>query len=330
MLSVAGIGLGDLGRMECRTLAGLDGVELVGGVDPAQGSRDTFEDETGVPAYESLSDLYSAHEVDAVSIASPHTVHYDQARFCLERDTHVHLEKPMVTDLDHADDLIERAAARDLVLAVGYQRHFDPRFREMRRLIREGRIGTPHMAACHLEQVWIEWTHKTWRGDPALSGGGQLYDSGSHLLDALLWCTDADPTSVAATLDEQEYDVDVNTALAATLDRDGDRITASIGVSGDGQSVPAPGESLRIYGTEGAIEYDGETISVTEDGTTYTAEPSVPGFDELTRRKLRNFVGAITDDADLDIPAGAARKVTALTEAAYEAAESGRTVRIDD
>ncbi|WP_318570215.1 Gfo/Idh/MocA family oxidoreductase [Salinigranum marinum] len=343
MLNVACIGLGDLGRLEASVLDSLDDVHLVGGADPAPGARNQFEHELGRPAYESVDDLLGGESVDLVAIVTPHTLHYDQARECLSRDVHVHLEKPMVTELAHADDLIERADAHDLVLAVGYQRHFDPRFREIRRLVDSGRIGRPHMAVGHLEQEWIRWTQHQWRSNPELSGGGQLYDSGSHLLDVLLWTLRADPVSVTATVDRRTHDVDVNSALTVSLERrdaegvagdrgretaDPDRLTASVGVSGAGSSIPDPGESLRIWGTDGTVSFDGETVTVCEAGVTYETTPSVPDFEELTRRKLGNVVDAITEGADLEIPAADGRRVVALTEAAYEAAERGERVAV--
>jgi predicted dehydrogenase len=332
MLRAAAVGLGDLGRLEAAELAKLDDVRVVGGADPDPKARNRFEGELGAPTYDSHEELLATESLDLVVVASPHTLHYEQVRDALERGLHVHVEKPMVTDLDRATTLASLASARDLVLAVGYQRHFDPRFRELRRLVDEGRIGDPHMAVCHLEQTWIRWTKDQWRGDPSLSGGGQLYDSGSHLLDALLWTTRSTPVSVAATVDERGHDVDVNSALAATLDRDGTRITASIAVSGAGQSVPAPGESLRVYGTEGSLTYDGDRIAVNEgaaaDGMAYEASPPVPDYERLTREKLVNFVAAVRGEAELAIPPSDALKVTALTEAAYEAARTGRTVRV--
>jgi predicted dehydrogenase len=198
------------------------------------------------------------------------------------------------------------------------------------------------MAVGHLEQEWIRWTRHQWRSNPELSGGGQLYDSGSHLLDALLWTLRADPVAVTATVDRQGHDVDVNSALTVELDRrHGDDartgalstattgpITASVGVSGAGTSIPDPGESFRIWGTDGTVSFDGETITVREAGQTYRSTPAVPDFEELTRRKLGNVVDAIAGHADLEITAVDGRRVVALTEAAYEAAERGERVAV--
>jgi predicted dehydrogenase len=200
------------------------------------------------------------------------------------------------------------------------------------------------MIVGHLEQEWIRWTQHQWRSDPALSGGGQLYDSGSHLLDVVLWTLSADPHSVTATIDRQGHDVDVNSSLTATLHRrhrssdagtatvsvtDSTEITASLGVSGSGTSIPDPGESLQIWGTDGTIAYDGDTITLREGGMTYETTPSVPDFEELTRRKLGNVVDAVTGEGELEIGAVDGRRVVALTEAAYEAADRGERVRVD-
>ncbi|WP_224336999.1 Gfo/Idh/MocA family protein [Haloprofundus halobius] len=327
-MNVVGIGLGDLGRLELRTLAALDGVDLVAGADVSPDAREAFAEEHDVPTYESYEEMLDVEDADAACIVTPHTLHYEQARACLDRGVHVHLEKPMVTDLDHARDLQKRADEADLTLAVGYQRHLDPRFRKIRRLVDEGAIGDLHMVVCFLEQVWISIAEEQWRGNPALSGGGQLYDSGSHLLDALLWTTRADPLSVAAVVDDRGHDVDVNSALAVTLDRDGDRISASVGVSGAGRSTPAPGEGLHLWGTEGRISLADDTLTVESGGEVEAEDAPEPQFEELTERKLQNFVDAVRADAELVIPASDAVRVTALTEAAYEAAESRETVDI--
>lgn len=328
------IGVGGLGGVGAGVLADLDGVAVVAGADVDPEARETFATEHGVPTYEDDAAMLADVDADGASIATPHTLHHEQAAACLDRGLDVHLEKPMVTDVDDAHDLLRRAAAGGLTLAVGYQRHLDPRFQEMRRVVDDGRIGGVHAAVGHLEQDWLSGTADTWRVDPDLAGGGQLYDSGSHLVDALLWVTRSRPAAVAALADHRDHDVDVDTAIAATLQRAPDAptlpgsgpITASLGVTGDGHSTPAPGESLRVFGTDGTVAFDGETLTVVEGGTVSRAALPEPEFETLLRRKLSNWVGAARGEEDLAIPASAGLRVTAFVEAALTSVETGERV----
>lgn len=194
------------------------------------------------------------------------------------------------------------------------------------------------MVTAHLEQEWIDAVEASWRTNPGLSGGGQLSDSGSHLLDALLWITDTEPAAVAATVDNRGADVDVNAALSVELtSKPGNssdppvssrRITASIGVSGAGTSSPAPGERLEVFGTEGRVAFDGERLTVVSDDEKWTAAPEPPAFDELTRRKLADFVTAAREGRTPRSSGVDALDTVGLTEAAYESASAGERVSV--
>jgi len=332
-LRIGVIGVGGLGHVLTEALGDIEGVSVVGAADVAADARRTFEREFDAPAYEDYRAFLASHgdALDAAMIVTPHALHYEQARACIEADLHVLIEKPMVTDVGDARDLVEAADERDLVLAVGYQRHFHPAFREIRRVIASGRIGDLHMVNCYLGQEWTDLQRGTWRMDPALSGGGQLYDSGSHLLDALLWTTGATPVAVGAQITFEEPGVDVDSALSVTLDRDGEPVLASVGVSGDGVDV-APSEGYFYWGTGGRIAYVDGSIAVAEaDGMTYRTEiTGGADFETLARRKLENFVAAAEGEEPPAVPGEVGLQVTALTEAAYRAAETGTVVSVRD
>jgi predicted dehydrogenase len=231
----------------------------------------------------------------------------------------------MVTTTEDAVDLLARAEAADRTVQVGYQRHFSPQYRELRRVVETGRIGEVHMAACHLAPDWIAGQSGSWRTDPSLSGGGQLIDSGSHLQDALLWTTGATPASVAAVQDDWDREVDVNSALAATLAGPDRTITASIGVSGDGHGFE---EGLQLWGTDGHANLTPEGVTVAEDDApaAYTASPDGMDYREATATKLGAFVEAVRGEREVAVPGEYGLRVTALTEAAFRAAETGASV----
>jgi len=326
------IGVGGLGYLQAKTFTELDGVSVVCAVDVSPDARRLFEDEFGGPTYDHYRELLAEHgaDLDAVSIVTPHTLHYEQAMACLRRDLHVLVEKPMVTDVAEAVELVETAADRDLVLQVGYQRHFDPAFRELRRVIGSGRIGDLHAVNCHLGQDWIEPHRDTWRANPALSGGGQLYDTGSHLLDALLWTTDAEADRVSADIEYAAPRVDVNSALSLRLLRDDQPITAGVTISGDGVEV-SPKEGYFFWGTDGRASYVDDEITVSEKGAvTYRTEVGgETSFQTLNREKLANFADSIEGTAEPAVPGEVGVRVTALTEAAYRSDETGTRTSVE-
>lgn len=105
-----------------------------------------------------------------------------------------------------------------------------------------------HTITCHLGQNWLDIVDGNWRLNPDLSAGDQLSDSGSHLLDVLLWITDARPGFVSVVFDECDRRVDVNSALAASLDGPHGRIVASIGITGEEHTLE---ERLSVWDTNG-------------------------------------------------------------------------------
>ncbi|WP_336003446.1 Gfo/Idh/MocA family protein [Halorientalis halophila] len=330
-LQIGVIGVGGLGYLQAKTYRELGSVEIVAAADITADARDLFEREFHAPAYETHRALLHEHaaELDAVTIVTPHTLHYDQAMACLDRGLHVLVEKPMVTDVGNAKTLVQTATERDLVLQVGYQRRFHEGFREIDRLLGSGRIGHLHSVNCFVSQNWIDNHRGTWRVDPSLSGGGQLYDTGSHVIDTLLWLTHAHPTTVSAQIEYAMPDIDVNSVLTIGMERDDQPVLASVAIVGDGVDL-TPREGYRFWGTSGSISYMDDELVVTErDGATYRTEMTIDAdFDALNRRKLRNFADAIEGTAESAVPGTVGLTVTAVTEAAYQAAASGSTVSV--
>lgn len=325
------VGTGGLGYLQSTVYAEMDDVSIVAGADVSPDSRETYEMEFEVPTYQDYRDLLAAHddELDAVTIATPHTLHHEQVMATLTHDVDVHVEKPMVTDVADAVEIVETSANRDCIVQVGYQRHFHPGFREVRRVVDTGRIGTLHAVNCHLGQDWIDLHRNTWRADPSLAGGGQLYDTGSHLIDALLWTLDVTPATVAAEMEFAEPGVDVNSVLSIRFDSNGDQVVGGVVVSGDGVDIE-PSEGYFYWGTEGRLAYVDNHITVAEKGAATYSTEITEGIDyrTLTRRKLRRFVEAVQGHAEPAVPAEFGLRVTALTEAAYWAAETGSRVNV--
>ena len=92
------------------------------------------------PDLATLLDRYAA-ALDAVFIVTPHNLHHDQAKICMEAGLDVLLEKPMVMNAKEALSLMETHDRTGKLLVVAFQGGLSPQIREAARLIQSGELG---------------------------------------------------------------------------------------------------------------------------------------------------------------------------------------------
>jgi predicted dehydrogenase len=123
-LRCAVIGAGYLGRFHAQKYATLAGCTLAGVADPEPAARARIAAELGAPVVADHRELLGG--VDAVSVATPTTLHHAVARDFLEAGAHVLVEKPITVTAAEARELIRIAAAHGRVLQVGHLERFNP------------------------------------------------------------------------------------------------------------------------------------------------------------------------------------------------------------
>ncbi len=95
----------------------------------------------GLAGTTDAAEVFADPEIDAVAIATPPASHYPLARAALEAGKSVLVEKPLTTRADHAEELVELARAKGLVLMVDHVFIFSPAVRKMRQLIETDQLG---------------------------------------------------------------------------------------------------------------------------------------------------------------------------------------------
>jgi predicted dehydrogenase len=142
----------------------------------------------GTRAWSSVEEAVADPAVDAVYIALPVALHATAAITALRAGKHVLCEKPMAMNFAEAERMVAEGRAAHLrsgsLFGVSYYRRLYPKLIRAQQLIAEGVIGHPLLAEanCH---SWFEIAGREWLADPALSGGGPLYDIASHRIDAM-------------------------------------------------------------------------------------------------------------------------------------------------
>src|SRR5919204_465773 len=104
----------------------------------------------------------------------------------LDAGAHVLVEKPIATTLEEADRMVEAARRAGKLLMVGHNERYDPQYREMKRLVDAGMLGTIFCArADHNQNFRRAGEH--WLKSNRQAGGGVLIGSGIHRIDLLRW-----------------------------------------------------------------------------------------------------------------------------------------------
>lgn len=211
----------------------------------------------GVPCL-SQAELLARPDVDVVCICTPSGQHAAQAMAAAQAGKHVLVEKPMALSLAGAETMIERCAQAGVKLGVVLQRRMEPVFHRVRAAVQGGDLGDLTLGVVtmpyHRPQAYYDQAE--WRGTWALDGGGVLMNQGIHIVDLLIWLM-GNPTEVKAYGGTLKHQIEVEDILAATL-RFANGGLATLTAT----TTAAPGfpHRLELYGSNGGIQIEGETI----------------------------------------------------------------------
>ena len=328
------IGCGGNMAGHVRRLLAHEEVEIVALVDPSEVSLARMLERhpgvAGVPQFNSHQQMLAAVQPEGVEISTPHTLHYEHIMDSLAAGCHVLAEKPMVCQVSQARDVIRRSRDLNKVVLVSYQRHYSPTYRYVKRAIDNGELGEIQFVTGLQNQNWYVGQQGKWRQVLALSGGGQLNDSGSHLLDILLWTTGLSTATVHCFQEAFEGEVDINSAIALRFTNGGLGTISEIG--------HAPGgiwEDITLYGSRGAIYLR----SSGQRGVPGTLQqrffdrpaPLIPTEADMPAGSDpdANFVDAIRGRDIVHSPPECGLRVIELTIAAWQSAATGQPAKVE-
>jgi predicted dehydrogenase len=127
------VGAGALGFHHVRLLRSQPGATLAGFHDANREQAAHVSKELGVRSFDSLGALLSV--IDAAVIVVPTPAHYQVAKDALQRGIHLLIEKPITTTQEEADELVDLARTKGVVLQIGHVERFN----------RAVRAASPHI-----------------------------------------------------------------------------------------------------------------------------------------------------------------------------------------
>jgi predicted dehydrogenase len=257
--------------------------------------------------------------IDAIVLATPHSLHCRQIVATATAGKAVFCEKPLT--LTKADAARAIAACREagVVLGIGTDKRFFPAVRELLRLVKSDKLGRILHVEAHFSNE-VAGTFSEWRHSLKESPAGGMTGTGIHMLDALVAL--AGPIRrVQVQLLSYKPPPDPLDSLSALLE-------FASGVSGTLAMVRSTPAYFRLhaFGRDASAEALGRTDLVVRRSGAETQLLSFPPVDSV-RTNLEAFADAVAGGAPYPIPTSEMLDTVAAFEAIAEAAKPDGRVR---
>lgn len=185
---VALLGCGYWGKNLLRVLMESRGARVRQVVDLSSASREYVRSRyPELPVSGDESDVFDSDAVDAVVIATPANDHYRAASLALRAGKHAFVEKPLATSADDAEELVDRAGRKGLVLMAGHTFLFNSAVNHVKAMIDAGELGDVHYVHSRRLNLGI-----------VRSDVNVLWNLAPHDVSIIQYWLDAEPEAVSA------------------------------------------------------------------------------------------------------------------------------------
>ena len=335
MIQAAIVGLGTWGQHLVSAVQGKsDVIRFTAGATRTPARASDFCARNGIRLADSYENLLREKGVDAVVLATPHSIHAEQIVAAAEAGKHVFVEKPLGLSRADCERAVAACAEQHVTLAVGYNWRFQPALREVKRMLEDGRLGKLlHIEGNFCGPSAYRFRREHWRQDREEAPAGGMTGRGVHVVDAMLYLAGRIGSVVAQSERRvQDFGADDTTSMLFRF---------ASGASGYLGTVIATAETWRmqVFGSNGWAE-----LGDVEHLTTWTLRtcfidrtnlstknrPVLTEFENLgtERAELEHFARAAKEGRPLAVPDGDEVHNVAVLEAIVKSAKEGTRVSI--
>ena len=336
MIRAAVVGLGWWGKTLVESVQGTSEV-----IQFTKAATRTHSDEAqafvaghGLDLAADFDALVADPDVDAIVLATPHSLHADQTITAARAGKHVFCEKPFALRKRDAEAAVEAVERAGVVLGLGYNRRFHPEMTKLRERIDSDDLGVVmHVEATMTFPNALLLQPTQWRASRDETPCGGLTPMGVHALDGMIdLCGPIEQVYCQSFRRAVEIDADDTTSI---LFRMKDGMSGYLGT----MTATGPGFSFQVFGSKGSVRLEGMThvagASSEERRTrlfgTCKFQP-IKGEAEVwqaesldvTRACLEAFARAADGGAEFPIPVEEMIHGVAVTEAVVRSAASGQ------
>jgi predicted dehydrogenase len=189
VINAAIVGLGRWGQNLVECVHGKsEKLRFTAGVARTKEKARAFAESHGIALADSYTAALTDPKVDAIVLATPHTLHAEQVVAAARAGKHVFTEKPFTLTAASAEAAIRACADAGRVLAVGFNWRFQAALQEIRRMLEDGRLGR----LLHIEGNFngpsvYRFPREHWRQQREEGPAGGMTGRGVHVVDAMLY-----------------------------------------------------------------------------------------------------------------------------------------------
>jgi len=169
-------------------------------------------------AFDSVAELCSSPEVDAVLVTTPNSLHLKDVLTTIEAGKAVLCEKPLAMNANEAREMVGAARRKNVKFGVAHVFRFDESVRKFREHIAAGAIGRPIFARSEFSFLADPSHPRKWLYDATVAGAGPIFDIGVHCIDTLRFILHDEVVRVSATANSDKRSGDVESVAALTLE----------------------------------------------------------------------------------------------------------------
>jgi predicted dehydrogenase len=335
MISAAIVGLGWWGRTLVESVQGeSDSIQFRAGATRTLSPEvEAFATEHNLRLADGYEAILADPSIDAVVLATPHSLHAPQVIAAAEAGKHVFCEKPFCLTKDDAEAAVEAIRRGGVTLGLGYNRRFHPEMGKLRGRIRSGDLGVIlHVEATMTFPNALFLKPGQWRADPNETPCGGLTPMGVHAIDGMIdLCGEIDRVYCQSFRRAVEIESDDTTSI---LFRMQEGMSGYLGT----MTATGPGFSFQVFGSGGWVRLEGMThvagASSEERRTRLfggckfqpvqgAAETWQAESLDVTRAALEAFAAAADGGPEFPIPLEQMIHGVAVTEAIVRSAASG-------
>lgn len=322
MINLAMVGLGRWGQTVLGSIQGKSSrMRIVHGVTKEPELARELAAKHGFRLSTDLKDAIADPEVQAIMLATPHSLHVEQVRMVAAAGKPVWCEKPLALTRVEAERAVAAVRAAGVPLGSGNNKRCFASMRELKRVVESGEIGKVMHIEGHFSNEHSTRVFGGWRDDPAESPGGGMTGAGLHVLDAFV--NIAGPVSYVDTrCVTKKAPPDPRDVLAVLVEFAG----GATGLLATVRAAPVYWRCA-VFGTNGFAEARGEdTLTVGKIGGP-TEEKTYAHVDSL-RVLIEAFADAIEGKAPFPVRPEQMLDVIGAFEAIITSLEKGAPVKL--